>query len=265
MNYNSILVKKEKGIGFITLNSPKTFNGLSTEMATEILDSLKALRDDDEVKVLVISGNGPGFCAGGDLKTMMHYIENGDVATDYFEPVLDILSEIVLTIKKMRKPVIASIHKAAAGAGFNFALACDFRIASENAVFVQSFVNLGLIPDMGGLYFLTKYLGPHIASELAMLGTVVTSLEAYDLGLVTRVVEDNDLEKETIAFAQQFVKGPTLAYASMKEILYNNSFSDLEDYLKDESKRQVEAVRTEDFLEGAKAFVEKRDALFKGK
>lgn len=265
MSYKTVLKKQEDGIGILTLNAPEIFNGFSIELATETLAVLKEFEKDDNVKVIIINGKGPGFCAGGDLKSMMYYIENGDVAEDYFRPVLEMLANIAITIRKMGKPVIASIHKAAAGVGFNFALACDFRIATENSVFVQSFVNLGIIPDMGGTYFLTEYVGPQKAMELAMLGTVVKAKDAYEMGLVTQVVGDDRLEEETIKFARKIAVGPPLSYQYVKEIIWEKSFAGFEEYMKKESQRQIDAVNTEDFKEGARAFIEKRKAIFKGK
>ncbi len=265
MSYKTVLKKQENGIGTLTLNAPEIFNGFSIELANETLQVLKEFEQDDSVRVIIINGNGPGFCAGGDLKSMMNYIENGDVAEDYFRPVLNTLGEVAITIRKMGKPVIASIHKAAAGAGFNFALACDFRIATESSVFVQSFVNLGIIPDMGGLYFLTEYLGPQKAIELAMLGTVLKADKAFEMGLVTKVVDNNNLEENTIQFAKKFVEGPPLSYKAVKEVIWEKSFKDFEAYLKMEAQKQIDAVNTDDFKEGARAFMEKRKAVFQGK
>ncbi|MFA5528525.1 MAG: enoyl-CoA hydratase/isomerase family protein [Peptostreptococcales bacterium] len=265
MDYSLIIKKQENGIGFLTLNSPETFNSFSVEMTEEILHALKAFSEDNTIRVVVISGNDSGFCAGGDLKSMIYSLNNGDIVADYFKPVLNMLVDIVLTIRRMDKPVIASVQKAATGAGFNFALACDFRIATENAVFVQSFVNLGMIPYMGGMYFLNHYLGATKAMELVMLGSVLRSQEAYELGLLSKRVPNDKLEEETINFANKFVKGPKHVYKSLKELANKHFFSDLESFLKDEYEHELSIVETGDFAEGARAFLEKREAIFNGK
>ncbi len=264
MTDNCVLLTKSNHVGIVTLNSPHNLNAFNYESSKRILEVLEECEEDNEIRAVVIQANGPAFCAGGDIKDMVETLEKGEIGKDFFAPILKNLGNVAIRIRKMPKPVIASVHKAAAGAGFNFVLACDFCIAAENAKFIQSFVNIGLVPDMGGIYFLNKYLNVNKTIELAMTGKRITAQEALELGLINEVVPFENLKKRTLEFAEKLACGPTKAYGNMKELIYNVSYADLEEYLVKETEKQIASSRTLDFKEGLSAFLEKRTPQFKG-
>ena len=175
------------------------------------------------------------------------------------------LGALVLKIRNLRKPVIASVRGPAAGAGCNLALACDFRIASENAYFLESFTKIGLIPDMGGTYFLVKSLGVARTTELLMLGRPLKAQEALSWGLVNRVVPDEQLEEATMELATTLANGATATYGYIKAMINRAAFSGIEAGLDNEAEYQGLCYRTEDHREGVTAFIEKRPPAFKGR
>ncbi len=218
--------------------------------------------DDTDIRAIIITGEGKAFCAGGDINALKKALET-DPESSF--GVVRKVGLAALRIRNARKPVIASINGAAAGAGFNLALACDFRICADNAKFIQSFVNLGLVPDMGGTFFLTKMIGAAKATELIMTGRTVKAEEAEKLGLVNQVVSVEELENKTKEFAATLASSPTRALGNMKALINRSAFDGLENILDNELEYQIQCAKTEDFKEGVTAFLEKRPPTFKGK
>ncbi|MCY6482980.1 enoyl-CoA hydratase-related protein [Clostridium aestuarii] len=261
MSYKKILSTYNDGIARITLNSPNNLNSMDYSLLSELSEELDQCEKNANVKVIVLNGAGKGFSGGGDIAAMYKSIEEGQG----FSQLIEKAAEVALKIKKLPKPVIASVHGPVAGAGFNVAIACDICIAAENALFLQAFVKIGLIPDCGGVYLLTRAVGAAKASELALTGKKISAREALDMGIVSEVYKKEELEEKTNKFALKMAKGPAVSYKNIKELIYKSQFSDFEEYLKEEVRAQVECSKTEDFKEGLKAFLEKRQPKYIGK
>ncbi len=262
MEFQKLKYSVSDGIASIVLNSPKNMNAFDEALVTEALAVLDLCEKEDAIKVVVISGEGNSFSGGGDVGFFYKAIQDNSID---WKKLIDLAGQWAIRIKKLPKPVIASVKGAAAGAGFSTALLCDFCIAADNTKFIQAFVNLGLVPDTGSAYLLAKAVGVNKATELMMTGRVVTAQEAKDLGIVYQVTTVEELEEETMKLAQKLASGPSVAYGYMKKMLYQTSFQDFEEFLAMEADYQARCASTEDFKEGVIAFVEKRKAEFKGK
>lgn len=254
------LLKKEK-YGIVEMDSPSNLNAFDEELLDDLIAVLDECEADGDMKVVVIRGAGKAFSSGGDIGAMKKALDT-DIM-DFFGPVIDKVGKAALRIRKLSKPVVASVHGAAAGAGFNLALACDFRIAADNAKFTQAFVRIALIPDMGGIYFLSSMLGAARATELAMCGTVLRAGECRELGLVNRTVPADELEKETEAFVSELTEGPSLSYKHMKDLINSVNYPNMEEILGKECVYQAECAKTADFAEGITTFAGKRKPVFK--
>jgi enoyl-CoA hydratase/carnithine racemase len=263
MAYKKIAYSEEKGIARIVLSSPQNLNAIDEEMVDEIMVVLKQIDESEEIRVLVISGDGKGFSAGGDIRMMIQSIQTNNLsALDGGIKKVGLLS---LAIKRLSKPVIASVHGAVAGAGFNVALSCDFIIASDDAKFIQAFVNIGLVPDAGGIYLLTRAIGVNRTNEMIMLGQPVDADTGKALGFVHMTVPCDKLQIETTKFAQKLSGGPSLSYKMMKKLVFESEFKDFEQFIDLEEKIQKTCGRTADFKEGIMSFIEKRKPIFGGK
>lgn len=263
MEYQKIKLSICEGIANIVLNGPKNYNAMNDVMITELNSALDACASDWNVKVVVISGEGKAFCSGGDIAEMVKGLQKGELVK--FRTTLDESAEVVKKIRNIDKPVIASVHGAAAGAGFNLALACDFRVVADNSKFIQAFVQVGLVPDMGGIYFLSKLVGYARATELCMTGREMLADEALSLGLVNKVVPVEALAEETIKFAKTFAAGPGASYAKMKDLINRTDFNDFDEHLIAVSQYQIQSAMTSDFQEGITAFMQKRKPEFQGR
>jgi 2-(1,2-epoxy-1,2-dihydrophenyl)acetyl-CoA isomerase len=263
MSWEFVLFSKEDGIGTITLNRPDAMNALGGTMRQEILAALEAAAADSEVRVIVITGAGKAFCAGGDVKEVVSGQTRAEANLSIDQrPTRD---KVVLLIQATGKPVIASVNGVAAGGGCNLALACDMRIASDRARFGEVFVRRGIHPDWGGAWFLPRLVGYAKAAELIFSGEVVDAQEALRIGLVNRVVPHEELPVATKAFAMKFVKNAPIPIALAKKALQNYSRIDLAQALDQERLAQALCWNTEDRAEGMKSFLEKREPVFKGK
>ncbi|HJW94456.1 MAG TPA: enoyl-CoA hydratase [Thermoanaerobaculia bacterium] len=246
------------GVTTITLNRPDKLNAFSGTMREELLAALREAAG----RVIVITGAGRAFCAGGDVEYMSGLQRAGD--TQSFRGLLDAGREIVTTIASLDKPVIACVNGVAAGAGCNLALACDYRIASDMAKFSQSFVKIGLHPDWGGTWSLPRLIGPGRAMEMLMTGRMVDAHEALSIGLVDRIVPAAELAAETEKLAQAIASGPPIAIAGIKRALRASGANDLHAQIELESEHQLAAFRSKDAAEGMAAFFEKRNPRFRG-
>lgn len=249
----------EGGVARITLNRPDKLNAFNGLMHKELTATLKQVKKDPEVRAVVLTGAGSAFCSGQDLSDF----EGEEV--DFAEVLRGRYNPLIETLVSIEKPVIAAVNGTAAGAGVSLALACDFRLAHEKARFVEAFINIGLVPDSGNLYFLPRIVGHAKAMELAVLGEKVRADEAAEIGLVTRVVSDDNWEDEVQAFAVRLANMPTKAIGLIKRYMQKSWENDLSEVLENEAYAQKIAGSSEDYHEGVQAFLEKRKPVFKGK
>ena len=261
MDYESIIFRKDKGVAVITLNRPETRNALDDKMIDELSLVLDEIEKDDEVRAVVITGAGRAFCSGGHLSLIQRLAESTIIGRK------GVLrgGKRIMRIAGLEKPVIAAVNGAAVGAGCNLALAADIVIASENAVFSQIFVRLGLLPDDGGMFILPRLVGVAQAKRLCFTGDMVNAEEAERMGLVSKVVPAEELEAEALALAERLAKGPTKAIGLMKRIINRGLSCDLAAVCEYEAQAQAILLQTEDFREGMQAFQEKREPKFKGR
>jgi 2-(1,2-epoxy-1,2-dihydrophenyl)acetyl-CoA isomerase len=259
------MIRKETDnhITTITLNRPEKLNAFHGTMREDLLAALRAAAGEADCRVVVITGAGRAFCAGGDVEYMSGLQKDGNV--EAFRKLLDAGRDIVTTIVEMTKPVIASVNGVAAGAGCNLALACDYRIASETAKLGETFVRIGIQPDWGGTWFLPRLVGPSRALEILMTGRMVDAAEALSIGMVDRVVPAADLASQTTTLARAIAQGPPLAIADIKRALAASRTNTLRAQVDLESEHQLRAFLSQDATEGMAAFFEKRAAKFEGR
>lgn len=253
-----IVSETHDAITTITLNRPEKLNAFSGTMREDLLAALR----DAQGSVVVITGAGRAFCAGGDVEFMSGLRQRGDVAS--FIKLLDAGRDVILQIATMEKPVIASVNGVAAGAGCNLALACDYRIASDDAKFAESFVLIGIHPDWGGTWLLPRTVGRGRAFEMLATGRLVGAQEALAIGLADRVVSATSLAEETAKLARSIAGGPPLAIAMIKRALSASERNELRAQIDVETENQIRAFQSKDAGEGMSAFFEKRPPRFKG-
>jgi 2-(1,2-epoxy-1,2-dihydrophenyl)acetyl-CoA isomerase len=261
--HSVILEKHEEGVATLTLNRPERLNALNNELAVALNDALVHIAGDAKIHVVVLTGAGRAFCAGGDLAVIGAGREKNDIAG--LEPLLRSGMRAVLGMRTMHQPVIAAVNGPAAGAGMNIALAADLRVASELATFGQNFAKVGLFPDYGGTYFLPQLIGPARAAEMFYTGDMIDAQEALRLGLVNSVVPPAQLEAEARALARKIAQGPHIAIRAVKQMLFGSAKEELVKALEHEVQEQMKCFASEDCGEGLRAFHEKRKPSFKGK
>ncbi len=257
----SILLKIENNVGYISLNRPEVFNSFNREMALKLQDTLDQCESNKEVRAIVLTGNGKAFCAGQDLKEVtIPELNPGfkKILEEHYNP-------IIKRIRTIKKPIIAAVNGVAAGAGANIALACDVVVANEKASFIQAFSLIGLIPDSAGTFFLPRLIGFQKASAIAMLGDKISAQEAERIGMIYKYVSIDEFEKTIEKLAVKMAKMPTKALGMIKELLNKSMTNNLEEQLEMESKYQIEVAQSEDYTEGVNAFIEKRKPNFKGR
>lgn len=259
-SYKNIVFEEREGVAILTFNNPESRNPLTEETKTEMISALGAVAEADELRALVITGQGAAFCAGGDVKKIGKELTPEDI-----REVMQKSQQLLKGLINLEKPVIAAVNGDAFGMGCNLVLATDLAIASDKARFSQAFVKLGLTPDFGALYFLPRFVGLWKSKELAYLGNVISAHEAERIGLVYKVVPHEELEKETMDLAGRLARMPTKAIGRAKRVL-NQAFNmTLAEVLSEEIGTQIYLSQTEDHREGMRAFLEKRKPKFKGK
>ena len=257
---NTVLLQKENGVAYITLNRPEKYNSFNREMAMTLQAHLDDCEKDDAVRCIYLTGAGKGFCAGQDLAEASDpkTVDFEKIISEHYNPVIELL-------RKIEKPVIAAVNGVAAGAGANLALACDIVLAGESATFIQAFVKIGLVPDSGGTFFLPRLVGMQRAAALMMSGDKVSAADAVNMGMIYKSYADDTFEAESKKYAQQLAMLPTKGIGLTKRLLNESYSNDLKQQLQLEKELQIAAGKTEDFAEGVNSFLEKRKAEFKGR
>jgi 2-(1,2-epoxy-1,2-dihydrophenyl)acetyl-CoA isomerase len=254
-------VEREGGVATLMLDRPDHLNALDEAMCVAIEAAFGNFESDPAVRAVLLCGAGRCFCAGGDVKQMRAFVESGQPSA-FFEAPLEAINRALLAIASCRRPVIAALHGAVSGAGFNLALAADIRIASEEARFNQAFIRLGLVPDTGGTLSLPALCGPARAAELCFTGDFIDAPTAARWGIVNRIVPPDRVLEEARTLARRLAAGPAGAIARTKELLRRGWLEALSEQAERERRAQIEAGRSGDFAEGLRAFFEKRTPRF---
>jgi len=260
---SSILVSQEAGVLTITLNRPDRLNAFNPEMHQLLRKALERALDEPEVRALLLTGAGRGFCAGQDLSE--RNVEPGAASIDLSVSIGSHYNPLVRRLRALPKPIVCAVNGVAAGAGASIALACDIVLAARSASFVQAFSRIGLVPDSGGTYFLPRLVGSARAMGLALLADKLSAEDAERWGLIWKVIEDAKLLEEARALATQLAAGPTKGYGLLKKALNASHGNSLDAQLDLERDLQREAGFSEDYREGVSAFLQKRAPQFKGK
>ena len=256
---NSVISSHQDGVLTITLNRPDVFNSFDQGMGRALQSALDDAAKNPEVRCLILTGTGRAFCAGQDLKEV-----TSEHSPGFKVIVEETYNRSIRRICNMQKPVIAAVNGVAAGAGANIALACDFVIAKKTAKFIQAFVNIGLIPDSGGTYWLPRLVGMAKAKELTMLGKPISADDAEAMGLIYRAVDDDQFSENVNRLASTLASMPTLGLGLTKQALHAGMENDLNAQLDLELDLQFQAAETSDYAEGVRAFIEKRKPQFSG-
>lgn len=262
MSFSTITYQLDQGVAVLTLNRPASLNSFNSLMHDEVRAAMKDARDNSNVRCLVITGTGRGFCAGQDLSDRS--VKVSDEAPDLGESVEKNYNPLIRNIMTMEKPVLCAVNGVAAGAGASIALACDIVLAAKSAKFIQAFCKIGLVPDSGGTFNLVRALGLPRAKALALLGDKLSAEQAQNWGMIWQCVDDENLMDETMTLALHLATQPTKGLAKIKELM-NNSFSTpMHQQLELEKYAMRELGRTSDYREGVSAFMEKRQPTFTG-
>jgi 2-(1,2-epoxy-1,2-dihydrophenyl)acetyl-CoA isomerase len=244
----------------IKLNRPDKFNSFNREMALQLQEVLDNAERDENIRAILLTGEGKAFCAGQDLAEAID--DNGPgikrIVEEHYNP-------IVLRLRSIEKPIVCAVNGVAAGAGANIALCCDVVVASQSSSFIQAFSKIGLIPDSGGTFFLPRLVGFQLASALMMLGDKVSATDALAMGMVYKVCHDDLLQQDALNLASQLSNMPTKGIGYTKRLLNESVFNTFTKQLEREGQVQVDAADTYDYNEGVSAFLQKRKPEFKGK
>src|SRR5712692_6022651 len=262
-DFQHLLIQQEGGVLTITMNRPEVFNAFNDTMLEELAETIDAAAVDDTVRCIVLTGAGKAFGSGQDLRVLVAARASSEIGqiSDHLQK----YHRIIRAIRTMPKPVIAAVRGVAAGISCNIALACDLRIAADDARFIEAFARIGLVPDGGGGYFLPRLVGVGKALELSMLADEVSGPEAVRIGLVNICVPLEEFEEATQALAQRLAKGPTRAYALIKKLIYTSAESDLHTSMRLEGELQDMAFETEDYQNAVVAFLQKRSPEYHGR
>jgi 2-(1,2-epoxy-1,2-dihydrophenyl)acetyl-CoA isomerase len=263
MNLETVIYDLTDGVATVTMNRPEALNALSLQLTTD-LDAAFRQAISDGARAVLFTGNGRAFCSGGDLREMQSMWQKEGRIEAFLEAPLGALHNVIRLIRETPIPFIAAVNGVCAGAGVNFALACDMVVATDDSSFREAFVRIGLTPDCGGTFFLPRVVGEKVAAELFMTGDAVTAERALQLGMINRVVPAAELISEARSLAAKVASGPTAAVGRIKRML-NASFSNnLSEQLELEHECQIQSGKADDFREGVAAFFEKRPPSFSG-
>ncbi|MSQ11282.1 MAG: enoyl-CoA hydratase [Dehalococcoidia bacterium] len=262
-----VLFEREDGVATITLNRAHALNAYTLDLAAALGDAIERCQD-SSVRAVVVTGAGRAFCAGADIKELLKAMEEGGPeggARYVTQLVRDLHRSVLLPLRRMPKPVIAAVNGAAAGAGFGLALACDLRIAADEARFVMAFAGLALAADSGATHFLPRLIGAPRAAELYLLNEPLDARRAQQLGIVNTVVTLAELPAKAAEMARKLASGPTLAFARTKALLEGTWTASLEQQLAAEAQAVSETASSADFQEGVQAFTQRRAPSFRGR
>ena len=263
MSYETVIWEQDGGVGRLTLNRPDTINAWTAQFGGELKAVIEGEASDASVRAVLITGAGRGFSSGADLKAGFDPHPD-DGKPDVRKELHEIYHPVIAGVRRLEKPVVSAVHGAAVGIGCSLALSCDLILAAESAFFGLAFVNIGLMPDGGSTLFVPAAVGKARAFQMALLGERVSAQKALDWGLVNFVHPDDRLMGEAEALVDHLATGPTRSYASSKRALNRMLYPDLDGQLDLEAELQHALARTDDFMEGVMAFVEKRTAEFQG-
>lgn len=264
MENDKIRFQLQDGIAVITMDHQKNLNAVDEPMIDALMEKLDECDQDEKVRVIVLRGEGKAFSAGGDISYFKKQIqESGRVTLD---TMITKSGQLIGKMKRLKKMIIGCVNGPAAGAGAVLAYACDFTFCSDRSKFLHSFVNLGLVPDFGGVYLMSRIIGINETLRLCALGEGLFAAEAEKLGLVYKVTSAEALEEEVQAFAKRLAAGPTIAYENLKKQLYEANFTGYEAFLREcEVPTEISCTDSEDFQEAVKAFIAKQPIVFRGK
>lgn len=263
MDYQNIIAEEKNGVGYLTFNRPKALNSFNVDMHREVAEVLNQWTKNPDVRCVVISGEGRGFCAGQDLGDRV--VDPNAEAPDLGYSIETYYNPLIKMIVNMPKPVVCAVNGVAAGAGANIALACDLVIAAKSANFVQAFCRLGLVPDSAGTWFLPRAVGHARAMGLTLLGDKLPAETAKEWGMIWDVVEDAELKTKVTELAERLAKQPTFGLSLIKKAIHQSNNNTFDEQVLLERDLQRIAGRSEDYREGVQAFMNKREPNFKGR
>lgn len=263
MTYETIQFEMHGSICVLTLNRPDRLNALTVQTAKDFTAAVHQALE-QQARVIVLTGSGRAFCAGGDLREMQEIASREVRVEAFFDEPLRILNDSILLIRQTPVPFIAAVNGVASGGGCNLALACDLVIAGESAKFNQAFIKIGLVPDCGGTFMLPRLVGWKRATEMMFTGDLITAQRAAEMGMINSVAADGELMSQVMAMAEKLANAPTAAIGQIKRLLQASATNDCKDQLDLERQAQIEAGKSKDFAEGVSAFLEKRPPRFVG-
>lgn len=264
MNFETVQYSLEGSVATIQMNRPDALNALSLQLGKDLAGAVRQANDDN-ARAVILTGSGRAFCSGGDLREMRTMGDSERGIEAFLDEPLKALHEVIILIRETPVPFIAAVNGVCAGAGTNFALACDLILAADDASFNEAFVRIGLSPDCGGTFFLPRAIGEKLAAEAFMMGMTISAQRAAEIGMINRVVPATELLNEAGKLAALLAAGPTASYGRIKRMLNATFSNDLAAQLRLEADCQVESGRSSDFKEGVTAFFEKRPPKFSGK
>jgi len=263
MSFETIKYELQENVAIITFNRPEALNALSLQLTKDLFSAVKQAID-EKARAVVLTGEGRAFCSGGDLREMQLMWQKEGRIEAFMEEPLKALHDVILLIRETPVPFVAAVQGVCAGAGTNFALACDIVFAAQNATFNEAFVRIGLSPDCGGSFFLPRAIGEKLAAELFMTGETVDATRAAQFGMINRVVPADNLMTEALLMARKLALAPTASIGRIKQMLNASFANNLADQLDLEHRLQIESGKGSDFKEGVQAFFEKRAPNFTG-